>query len=140
MANMAYLQFRAQPGLYKLRIREGRSADLYELEGTSDTLVLSALDGLTIFPQVKRREGKERESLIVELGEDGAAKKSEEVDGKAQGLFAAAKNVLGSVAGKAAEQLRPARVVSKRSSADINIFTVASGHLYERMVYIMCLS
>ena len=30
--------------------------------------------------------------------------------------------------------------VSRRRHADINIFTVASGHLYERMVYIMVLS
>ncbi|CDS00844.1 hypothetical protein [Sporisorium scitamineum] len=32
MANLAYFQFKAQPGLWKLRIRGGRSDELYEMQ------------------------------------------------------------------------------------------------------------
>ncbi|PWN41129.1 hypothetical protein IE81DRAFT_324849 [Ceraceosorus guamensis] len=151
MANLAYFQFRAQPGLYRLRIREGRSSELFEMRSvgnhgwespsvdqTGDAVTVDTLHGLTIYPRVKRRPGKQEESLVVDLDEDMP---SEEEDSAGKGLLAAARQAFKAAKGKADEVVNKAvRPVSKRSSADINIFTVASGHLYERMTYIMILS
>lgn len=146
MANLAYFQFRARPGLYRLRIRQGRSSDLFDMssvgslgwdspsiEETGDYVTLHSLDGLTIYPQLKKKRNRLREILVedtearLEMGQQAADK----------GLVSKAQKVLSSLA--SAASFLPGKPLSKRH-ADINVFTVASGHLYERMTYIMILS
>lgn len=122
MESMGYFQFRAQPGQWNLRIRQGRSADLYEIksigalgwqspavEQTGPALRLDALLGKTIYPVFEKRPGKEDVDLVAEM------------DAPAQSASSLARSRRG-------------------GHADINIFTLASGHLYERMTYIMVLS
>ena len=158
MANLAYFQFKAQPGLWKLAIRPGRSTQLYEMvsvgnvgwdspgvEVTGEDITLDTLTGLTIFPRVKKRKGMEKEDLLEEL--DAQGRPMSKPDGETGGALGLAKSALQS-AKKAASQAASLAASSlgvgvgqpKTRHADINIFTVASGHLYERMTYIMILS
>lgn len=164
MANLAYFQFKAQPGLWKLRIRPGRSDELYEMqsvgnqgwnsppvEQTGADVTLDTLSGLTIYPRVAKRSGKEKEELLEQLDAQGRpVKKQNSVDSglavsasAAGQLMLSAKDKLFSLArqvGGTTPTHSATAVATARKHADINIFTVASGHLYERMTYIMILS
>ncbi len=161
MDNLAYFQFKAQPGLWKLRIRPGgRSDELYEMQSvgssgwnsppvslTGEDVTLDTLSGLTIYPRVSKRRGKEREELLIELDAQGQpVKKPTSSDGANTGLFSSAKAKAASLANKVAttafgsSHTATNAVTNARKNAEINIFTVASGHLYERMTYIMILS
>lgn len=143
-ANLAYFQFRARPGLYSLSIRPGKGDELYEMnsvgnlgwdspgvEITGDSITLDTLQGLTIFPTVKKRSGKEKENLIEPIA--GAADLKKGVK-----PLKAAKSIFNSLKKAATAVTTPEP--KKSNQAELNIFTVASGHLYERMTYIMILS
>ena len=147
MENLAYFQFRAKPGLWHLKIREGRSRDVYEIVSvgnsgwnsplanvTGDVVTLASLDGLTIYPQVAKRVGMEEEELL----EGGATRPDQAGDSAAHGVVNAAKSVFGSLSKKLDAATKALQKPTPH--AEINIFTVASGHLYERMTYIMILS
>ncbi|KAJ1028757.1 hypothetical protein NDA16_001922 [Ustilago loliicola] len=162
MANLAYFQFKAQPGLWKLKIRPGRSDELYEMQSvgsagwdspsvgvTGDLVTLDTLSGLTIYPRVLKRQGKENEQLLEELDAQGRPVKSrttspgagESVAASASNFFSSAKNKIASLTNQITSSTTgPSNAIATRKHADINIFTVASGHLYERMTYIMILS
>lgn len=133
METLGYFQFRSQPGRWKLSIRTGRSAELYEMETvgawgwqspsvhiTGPDVVLDQLSGLLIFPVVRKRIGKERESLVADVTETGR------------------KDLVNHVKSNMREFVSLLRG-RKNPHADVNIFTIASGHLYERMTYIMIL-
>lgn len=159
MANLAYFQFKAQPGLWKLRIRPGRSDELYEMqsvgsqgwnsprvEETGDHVTLDTLSGMTIYPRVAKRRGKEREELVEELDAQGRPVKKQRTEqsgslaSTAGQLFFSAKDKVASLTRQVTGTTPPSALATTRKHADINIFTVASGHLYERMTYIMILS
>ncbi|KAJ9478404.1 Killer toxin-resistance protein 5 [Pseudozyma hubeiensis] len=165
MANLAYFQFKAQPGLWKLRIRSGRSDELYQMqsvgsqgwssppvERTGEYVTLDTLSGLTIYPRVAKRPGKEREELLEELDASGRPVKKQRAESMEGGLaasasaagqlFLSAKDRVASLARQVTGSTSQGNtaVAPARKHADINIFTVASGHLYERMTYIMILS
>lgn len=136
MENLGYFQFRAQPGHWHLSIREGRSSDVYEMlsvgsqgwrsppvNETSSSVLIDSRLGLTVFPQFRKRLGKTVEELISERPKDDSG-------------LASVSHGLQKQWGKALRLLRG----TKSKHADINIFTLASGHLYERMTYIMILS
>lgn len=137
MANLGYFQFKAQPGLWQINLKPGRSEKIFELESVggsgyrpqpgdfSKEVTLLSFQGRTLFPRLSRKPGYETED-VLEIGQQS---------GSAMGLvskgFSFAQGVLSSVG-----------VGSKSSEqhADINIFSVASGHLYERMLNIMMVS
>ncbi|EPQ31760.1 uncharacterized protein PFL1_01092 [Pseudozyma flocculosa PF-1] len=174
MANLAYLQFKAQPGLWRLAIRPGRSSQLYEMvsvgnvgwdspgvEVTGEDITLDTLSGLKIYPVVRKRKGQEAEDLLEELDAEGRPVKKAArtgangiggggvvgmlryaLDGASRAASQAVdvvRTTLGLDSSSSASQTSTTAVARKRH-ADINIFTVASGHLYERMAYIMVLS
>jgi UDP-glucose:glycoprotein glucosyltransferase len=78
MANLGYFQFKANPGVWQMRIRPGKSEDVYELVNIGDqghsksgkyvdegrTLILDSLSGITLFPKVKKRKGMEDVDLL----------------------------------------------------------------------------
>ncbi|CAO1632552.1 unnamed protein product [Sympodiomycopsis kandeliae] len=153
MANLAYFQFRARPGLYRLRIRRGgKSEELYEMKSvgnlgwdspsidvTGSDITLDSLDGLTIYPRVEKKPGKELEELLEDLeGDAMLSNNGKRGKSAAEGLAASAKSFLGGLTGSKVK--KSVSETRKEGQADINIFTVASGHLYERMTYIMILS
>ncbi|KAJ9061639.1 killer toxin resistant protein [Entomophthora muscae] len=128
MANLGYFQLKANPGVFHMGLREGRSAQLYDirtigLQGfttslktdTHRELVLNGFGGAILFPRVSKKPGMEQHSL---LGEDARASK---------GIWSSiSKTLFGS---------KP-----QPKNHTINVFTVASGHLYERFLSVMILS
>ena len=119
--------------MWNLTIRAGRSDELFQLQGGGGGLVLDTLAGLTIYPSVKKRVGKESQELLEELDAQGRPLKKQRSD---SGLFTSVKDRVNALA----RQVKGTGTAVGTAHADINIFTVASGHLYERMTYIMILS
>lgn len=133
MANLGYFQFKANPGSYKIGLQEGRSSEIFDIDtlgisGRSSAkraatdIVLMSFQGVTLFPQLSRKKGQESEDVLetkVKSSKDYVSKGLKKVE-----------NLLG---------LRKAKQ-GKVEHAEINIFSVASGHLYERMLDIMMVS
>ncbi|BGP08072.1 killer toxin resistant protein [Rhodotorula toruloides] len=143
MANLGYLQFKASPGAWQLGIRAGRSSEVFELESigadgwksgtvnkTGTTFVVSTLEGLTLYPRFTRKPGHELTELLDESADVVASART-----AAAGLFERVKSMIPFLAPKAGQEL-----VSTGKKAEINVFTVASGLLYERMALLMVVS
>ncbi|KAH7327820.1 UDP-glucose:glycoprotein glucosyltransferase-domain-containing protein [Stachybotrys elegans] len=142
MANLGYFQFKANPGFYNIQLKEGRSADIYTIEsigaqgqlpvlGDEGTdVALMDFQGTTLYPRLMRKPGMEGVDVLNES--DEAAEDDDSILSKgmkfAEGLFG----------GSSASQ--KAKSLSAEVHAEINIFSVASGHLYERMLNIMMVS
>ncbi|KAH5085410.1 hypothetical protein HBH95_026520 [Parastagonospora nodorum] len=152
MANLGYFQFKTNPGFYNIRLKTGRSQEIFSLDSAgpkgwapqpgdeTTEIALMSFQGATIFPRLSRKPGQEMadvltpdESLASELVGKGTEKVNKLL-GKL-GLNFDSQKVLD----KGAELLG-SKSKKKGTQADINIFSVASGHLYERMLNIMMLS
>lgn len=152
MANLGYFQFKTNPGFYNIKLKSGRSQDIFSLDSAgpkawapqpgdeTTEIALMSFQGATIFPRLSRKPGQEtadvltpEESLASEIVGKGADKVNKFL-GKLGLKFDSQK-----VLDKGAELLG-AKSTKKGTQADINIFSVASGHLYERMLNIMMLS
>jgi len=111
MANLGYFQLKAGPGVWSLGLREGPSRDIFSLENYNNKpVVVHSFQSVVIKVKVKRNPGKETVSLLDT---------EEEAGGSWFGF-----------GGKKPEQ----------EEQVINVFSVASGHLYERLLRIMMLS
>ncbi|KAL6836912.1 glycosyltransferase family 24 protein [Trichoderma camerunense] len=135
MSNLGFFQFKANPGVYTIQLKEGRSAEIYEIESIGAQgwnpvpgdngieLALIDFQGVTLYPRLQRRSGMEMEDVLQEKDpqENILVAKGRKL---AEGLFG----------GKSKKSL------SEQEHAEINIFSVASGHLYERMLNIMMVS
>lgn len=78
MANMAYIQLHAdRPGLYDIRIRPGRSSEVYRLTSlgltgmdselanvTGTKMAVMSFEGSTIYPQFERNAGMEYADVL----------------------------------------------------------------------------
>ncbi|EKM57416.1 glycosyltransferase family 24 protein [Phanerochaete carnosa HHB-10118-sp] len=142
VANLGYLQFRAKPGVFGLEIRPGRGREIFELESagsegwnspTADQagneITLMSFEGLTLYPRMRRSPGMELVDVLAppRLDEqDGTI-----VDKLKHGITSLFKS-------KPEERTEAAEPATQQ--AEINIFTVASGLLYERFASIMILS
>ncbi|KAF8595370.1 hypothetical protein BDV93DRAFT_575405 [Ceratobasidium sp. AG-I] len=139
VANLGYFQFRTGPGAFRLEIRPGRGRDVYNIESvgnegwnsgdvlqTGAEVTLTSFEGHTIYPRLTRQSGMEDADVLAE------AKKTEDVWSRISA------KVLCSVSSLWGSKPKATDVGTKQ--ADINIFTVASGLLYERFVSIMILS
>lgn len=127
VANLGYMQLRTSPGVYQLQIRPGPGSRIYQLETTSSSMqatgnqssvVVDSFDGLTIYPAFSRKLGQEDAKILdtdVKLDDPST---TADIRGKLSSVF---------------KHLRPAQKVAEedKRQADINIFTVASGLLYE---------
>lgn len=135
MSNLGFFQFKANPGYYNIHLKEGRSAEVFEIESigaqgyqhtpsdASTNVALMDFQGTTLYPRLKRKAGME-DADVLETGEA-----EENILSKG---FKLAESFFG---GGAKKDLAPAE-----EHAEINIFSVASGHLYERMLNIMMVS
>ncbi|XP_036410069.1 UDP-glucose:glycoprotein glucosyltransferase 1 isoform X2 [Megalops cyprinoides] len=131
MANLGYFQLKANPGAWILKLRKGRSDDIYKIyshEGTDSPteaddviLVLNNFKSKIIKVKVQKKPDKMNEELLS----DGT---HENDSGFWESL------TRGFTGGTKTEE-------TKQEKDDvINIFSVASGHLYERFLRIMMLS
>ncbi|KAG9313493.1 glycosyltransferase family 24 protein [Chiua virens] len=144
VANLGYLQFKARPGTFRLEIREGRGREIYELESVGsegwnspsvtddeDELTVMNFDGLTLYPRLTRKPGMERADVL-----NGLQGVRDEGSGNIMG------NWMSKMTSFLTNKESEIKSVQKQGDgqADINIFTVASGLLYERFASIMILS
>ncbi|ROT37875.1 UDP-glucose:glyco protein glucosyltransferase [Sodiomyces alkalinus F11] len=139
MANLGYFQFKANPGIYNIQLKEGRTSEIYTIESIgakgwtpvpgdegTDVALMDFL-GTTLYPRLNRKPGQEEADVLEEPETEG--------DGGiiAQGLKFA-EGLFGGGGSKSTKS------VSAQEHAEINIFSMASGHLYERMLNIMMAS
>ncbi|KAI0063832.1 hypothetical protein BV25DRAFT_1801498 [Artomyces pyxidatus] len=131
VANLGYFQFKATPGVYGLEIREGRGREIFSLESAGNEgwesptvdevgnqVTLTSFDGLTLYPRLARVPGMETADVLEVVEEEKAAGGFvDDVVSRLSSLFKTHEVVDTSV--------------STTKHADINIFTVASGLLYE---------
>ncbi|KAF7321048.1 hypothetical protein HMN09_00192100 [Mycena chlorophos] len=144
VANLGYLQFKAKPGVFQLEIREGRGRDIFEMHSVGNEgldsrtvaevgneIAVTSFAGLTIYPRLRRLPGMEHEDVLA----TPAVQESSNSGGIIDDIASRMKSFFGS---KPQDSTEVAPV--SNGQADINIFTVASGLLYERFVGIMILS
>ncbi|KAL8820034.1 MAG: hypothetical protein Q9223_001671, partial [Gallowayella weberi] len=136
MANLGYFQFKANPGYWKLQLQPGRSSQIFRIDSAgqkgyspqpgdeSTDIALISFQGQTLYPRLSRQAGREEDDVLEEPG----------TAGKAMDYLSKAAKFASSMLSTAG--LAPV----SNTQADINIFSVASGHLYERMLNIMMVS
>jgi len=149
MANLGYFQLKANPGVWDLKLRSGRSAELYQiinignnvlswLEERNDDLVkhyeefgitiaLTSFEGSTVFLRADKRKGMEKKDVLSD-GDEA----DDENDDKIWGFLKKKLGMSNKNKSKNATE-------TKKSAEKINIFSVASGHLYERLLSVMTL-
>ncbi|KAH8101097.1 glycosyltransferase family 24 protein, partial [Cristinia sonorae] len=142
VANLGYLQFRVKPGVFKLEIRPGRGRDIFiiesvgnegwespDVDAVGDEVTLTNFEGLTLYPRFKRVRGMELVDVLAV--EEKSAEESKGFLG----------DVLSGFSSMFSSKPTPTTdLVPADNHAEINIFTVASGLLYERFASIMILS
>ncbi|XP_014254817.1 UDP-glucose:glycoprotein glucosyltransferase [Cimex lectularius] len=128
MANLGYFQLKANPGEWTLRLRHGRSAALYDIIGYGHAgvdypvnsseikILLSSFRSHTIKLKVNKKPDKTNVDLLGDEEEQ-------------QGLWGSIASTFGGSGDN-----------GENKEEVINIFSVASGHLYERFLKIMMLS
>uniref|UniRef100_A0AAV2JWN7 UDP-glucose ceramide glucosyltransferase-like 1 n=1 Tax=Knipowitschia caucasica TaxID=637954 RepID=A0AAV2JWN7_KNICA len=154
MANLGYFQLKANPGAFILRLRKGRSEDIYQIaahDGTDSpadagdvVVVLNSFHSKIIKVRVQKKANKINEDLLSESTESGGiwesiARKSS--PGFILRYYAVRSNIAKnmcfcSITGGGLKK----EDADKKKEDVLNIFSVASGHLYERFLRIMMLS
>uniref|UniRef100_A0A671SUR7 UDP-glucose:glycoprotein glucosyltransferase 2-like n=1 Tax=Sinocyclocheilus anshuiensis TaxID=1608454 RepID=A0A671SUR7_9TELE len=128
MANLGYFQLKANPGAWILRLREGRSEDIYQIQAHDGTdspvdagdviVVLNSFHSKIIKVRVQKKPDKLNEDLLSEGTESKVC------------VFWVSCSFAGG----------PSVDEDDKKKDVLNIFSVASGHLYERFLRIMMLS
>lgn len=139
MANLGYFQLKANPGIWTLRLRQGRSDDIYTIvshDGTDQTgnnteiiPVVSGFRSLVIKIRVNKKSGKQNEELLYDSENDK--------DDGSNSLWDSWN--WGGSKTDSKEASAPTQSEDEDSNR-INIFSLASGHLYERLLRIMMIS
>ncbi|XP_047456701.1 UDP-glucose:glycoprotein glucosyltransferase 2 isoform X2 [Mugil cephalus] len=137
MANLGYFQLKANPGAWILRLREGRSEEIYQIlthDGTESPadagdviVVLNSFHSKIIKVRVQKKAEKINEDLLSENNESKGI-----WDSIASVWSTFEKSITGGGSKKDSGE--------KKKEDILNIFSVASGHLYERFLRIMMLS
>ncbi|XP_003409692.1 UDP-glucose:glycoprotein glucosyltransferase 2 [Loxodonta africana] len=127
MANLGYFQLKANPGAWILKLRQGKSEDIYQIVGHEGTdsqrdfgdviVVLNSFKSKILQVQVQKKPDKIEEDILTDKDE------------KKKGMWDSIKSFT----------IRLHKE-DKREADVLNIFSVASGHLYERFLRIMMLS
>lgn len=125
MANLGYFQLKANPGEWLLRLRHGRSAEIYDIstvegqdviqDGNDVKVLISSLKSHVLRVKVSKKPDKANMDLLSD-------------DDKSSGIW----NSISRTFATGDE--------SEDQDEKINIFSLASGHLYERFLKIMMLS
>ncbi|KAI0266194.1 UDP-glucose:glycoprotein glucosyltransferase-domain-containing protein [Gloeopeniophorella convolvens] len=140
VANLGYLQFKATPGVYQLEIREGRGREVFTIESAGNEgwmsptvdeagseVTVTSFEGVTLYPRLARLPGQELVDVLETPVED-----EEEPKGIVDDVFSRISSIF--------KPKDKETSISTQRHAEINIFTVASGLLYERFASIMILS
>ncbi|XP_029827316.3 UDP-glucose:glycoprotein glucosyltransferase 1 isoform X1 [Ixodes scapularis] len=149
MANLGYFQLKANPGLWTLRLRQGRSSELYDVtsheftdspQDSDEVLVMiNSFRSHVLKVKVSKKPGKQNEDLLSDGDEDpndiwSSFTQIPIIGGILAEWKQIGKAVYSSIVGE-----RP-KTDDEEQEDRINIFSLASGHLYERLLRIMMLS
>lgn len=127
MANLGYFQLKANPGAWILKLRYGKSAEIYDVTNVDGLNTLHSVNEGVVSVVInsfrshvlKVRVTKKPDKLNVDLlGEEELP----------SGIWDSITSTFGGSSG------------TEAATDTINIFSVASGHLYERLLRIMMLS
>lgn len=148
MGNLGYWQMKVSPGVWFLQLAPGRSADLYVMkkkeEGTQSSLskeiIINDLRGKLVHLEVEKQRGKEHVELLSDSDDHLKEKKDDHTGWNANLLKWASGFIAGNGLSRKRNESSSDNKKSIRHGETINIFSVASGHLYERFLKIMILS
>ncbi|TKY71358.1 UDP-glucose:glycoprotein glucosyltransferase [Spatholobus suberectus] len=149
MANLGYWQMKVSPGVWFLQLAPGRSSELYILkEGvdgiqnkqSSKLITINDLRGKVVHMDVVKRKGKEHEKLLISDDDEDPQDKKKGSSWNSNLLKWASGFIGSNEQPKNAETNSPEKGRGGRRGKTINIFSIASGHLYERFLKIMILS
>ncbi|KAL3515635.1 hypothetical protein ACH5RR_022537 [Cinchona calisaya] len=153
MANLGYWQMKVFPGVWYLQLASGRSSELYIMKEDGDgnqhttlskRIIINDLRGKLVHLEVLKKKGKENEKLLVSPDEDDShSRENRNGDQKSWNsnlLKWASGFIGGSDHSKKIDSNSAEHGNTRRGGKTINIFSVASGHLYERFLKIMILS
>lgn len=126
MANLGYFQLKANPGAWLLKLRQGRSSEIYSIashEGTDTPsgsedvqIIMSSFKSHVVKVRVAKKPGKQNMQLLSDDNEESGS------------LWNSITSTFSSSG------------VTEDEDETVNIFSVASGHLYERFLRIMMVS
>ncbi|KAL3004823.1 hypothetical protein AAZX31_08G185500 [Glycine max] len=148
MANLGYWQMKVSPGVWFLQLAPGRSSELYilkegvdgiQIKQSSKFIIINDLRGKVVHMDVVKRKGKEHEKLLIS-DDDAPQDKKKESSWNSNLLKWASGFISSNEQPKNAETNSPEKGRGGRHGKTINIFSIASGHLYERFLKIMILS
>ncbi|XVE66939.1 hypothetical protein DITRI_Ditri08aG0119800 [Diplodiscus trichospermus] len=151
MANLGYWQMKVSPGVWYLQLAPGRSSELYlfrdgddesQEKSLSKRITINDLRGKVVHLEVVKKKGKEHEKLLLSADDDNHSKeKRRGHNGWNSNLFKWASGFIGgSEQSKKSDDSLVEHGKGGRRGKTINIFSIASGHLYERFLKIMILS
>ncbi|XP_061337152.1 UDP-glucose:glycoprotein glucosyltransferase isoform X1 [Gastrolobium bilobum] len=148
MANLGYWQMKVSPGVWFLQLAPGRSSELYILKDdngsqnkqSSKLITINDLRGKVVHMEVIKRKGKEQEKLLIPDDDEDAQDKKKGSSWNSNLLKWASGFISSNEISKNAESNSPEKGRGGRHGKTINIFSIASGHLYERFLKIMILS
>jgi len=125
MANLGYYQLKANPGVFDLKLKTGsRSEQLYDITSgdqptPSEKVIISDLGSRFHSLAVKKKAGKEAEQLLVDNPVQNTGNPTEGgLWDKVSGLW----------------------TKGTSTNETLHVFSLASGHLYERFLKIMMLT
>jgi UDP-glucose:glycoprotein glucosyltransferase len=159
MSNLGYFQLKANPGAWRLQLRPGRSTTVYSIvshDGTEPslnsrppTVIVNRFTSKQLTIAVSPNPGQERTRLLdipdvpEESSDSNTAQNMPSVDALEQnvdsGWWSAVTSLFKSAPSNSAVAPLDALNV-KRHGETIHVFSLASGHLYERFLKIMMLS
>nr|XP_010920353.1 UDP-glucose:glycoprotein glucosyltransferase [Elaeis guineensis] len=151
MANLGYWQMKVSPGVWYLQLAPGRSADLYVLKESEDRspfhpssklITINDLRGKLVHLEVAKKRGKEHEELLNASDDSQLQekKKGNQNIWNANILKWASGLISGNELSRKEDKSTLDHEKGGRHGETINIFSIASGHLYERFLKIMILS
>ncbi|KAK9286489.1 hypothetical protein L1049_014887 [Liquidambar formosana] len=152
MANLGYWQMKVFPGVWYLQLAPGRSAELYVLKEDGDRsqdislskrITINDLRGKLVHLEVVKKKGMEHEKLLVSAEDDNHSqgKKKGNHNSWNSNFFKWASGFIGgNEQSKQSKSAVAEHGKGGRHGKTINIFSIASGHLYERFLKIMILS
>ncbi|XP_012458584.1 UDP-glucose:glycoprotein glucosyltransferase [Gossypium raimondii] len=150
MANLGYWQMKVSPGVWYLQLAPGRSSELYlfrdggdygnQEKSLSKRITINDLRGKVVHLEVVKKKGKEQEKLLISSDDDKHSKEKGHNGWNSNLLKWASGFIGGSEKSKKSSDSSVDHGKGGRHGKTINIFSIASGHLYERFLKIMILS
>ena len=153
MANLGYFQLKANPGSWVLKLREGPSKEIYEIASTKGTSTPSGSSDIVVSMRsftnkfihvfVSKKPGMQNKDVLGEVESEKPPKNTGIWDTVKSSIFgddnSESSRATSDGAGLPCTDGESCPSADQESEV-LNIFSVASGHLYERFMRVMMVS